>query len=119
LQDVVKKQNNVECEILGTNLCARFWQKEKFTFLFGLCSRQPGLHGWFNSVDIKFSETTQLLLYPKSRFTLAISKKRMRIVLDMKEELAKIIKKRNDLAEKYSNDLKQLIIFIRLDISSK
>ena len=43
----------------------------------------------------------------------------MRIVLDMKEELAKIIKKRNDLAEKYSNDLKQLIIFIILDISSK
>jgi len=58
-----------------------------------------------------------LSLYLKGRVTAAIYKKIMGRVLDMKKELAKIIQKTNNLADKYFNDLKQLIIFIRLDIS--
>lgn len=88
--------------ILGTD------DIEKFKFLTELCGRQPALRRWFAAVSIKYSDTTQLPLYLKDRVAPDEYKTIQENLLKMKDELAEIVNKRNDLAVKYSADLDNL-----------
>lgn len=88
--------------VLGTN------DMEKFTFINELCARQPALRKWFAAVSVKYSDTTQLPLYLQDRVAPDQYKTILENLLNMKDELADIVKARNDLAVKYSADLESL-----------
>lgn len=81
---------------------------EKFTFLSELCARTPAMRKWFASVSLQYSDSTQLPLYLKNAVAPGEYKTMQGKLLLLSEELAKVAKKRNDLAAKYSADLEQL-----------
>lgn len=89
-------------KILGSN------NLEKFTFLSELCGRKEIMRKWFAATSIKYSNTTQLPLYLKDGVAPNDYKRVQDNLIKLKDELAKIIKKRNELAEKYSSDLAEL-----------
>jgi hypothetical protein len=88
--------------LLGSN------DVEKFTFLSELCSRQDVMQAWFAGVSIRYSDTTQLPLYLVDRVAPDEYSKIQAKLLEMKDKLAIIVTKRNDLAVKYTSDLKAL-----------
>jgi len=59
-------------------------------------------------VSIKYSNTTQLPLYLKDRVAPEAYKRVQEGLLEIKEELASIVKERNELAAKYTADLERL-----------
>jgi hypothetical protein len=88
--------------ILGSN------DLDKFTFLSELCARNPAMTKWFAAVSIKYSNTTQLPLYLKDRVAPDEYVRVQKGLLKLKDELAEIVKERNDLAVKYTADLERL-----------
>lgn len=88
--------------LLGSN------SQEKFIFLSELCARTPAMRMWFASVSIYYSDSTQLPLYLKDVVAPDEYKAVQEKLLVLKDELARITKKRNELAAKYSADLNQL-----------
>lgn len=88
--------------LLGSN------NLEKFKFLSELCSRTPTMRRWFASISLQYSDSTQLPLYLKDVVAPDEFKAVQEKLLMLKDELARITKKRNDLAVKYSADLEQL-----------
>lgn len=87
---------------LGSN------DSEKFKFITELCGRQPALRAWYAASSVKYSDTTQLPLYLDK----CVDPEEYAIIQDnllrMKDELAVVVKARNDLAAKYNSDLEAL-----------
>jgi len=81
---------------------------EKFIFLSELCARNEAMTKWLATVSIKYSNTTQLPLYLKDRVAPDVYKRVQEGLLEIKEELASIVKERNDLSAKYTADLERL-----------
>jgi hypothetical protein len=96
------KEDFPDYTILGSN------DLDKFTFLSELCARNPAMTKWFAAVSIKYSNTTQLPLYLKDRVTPDAYVRVQKGLLKLKDELAEIVKERNDLAVKYTADLERL-----------
>jgi len=90
--------------LLGSN------ELEKFKFLSELCSRSPELRKWYAATTLKYSDTTQLPLYLKNSVAPNEYKRVQDKLLLLKDKLAGVIKKRNELAAKYSADLDALEI---------
>jgi len=90
--------------LLGSN------ELEKFKFLSELCSRSPELRKWYAATTLKYSDTTQLPLYLKNSVAPNEYKRVQDKLLLLKDRLASVIKKRNELAAKYSADLDALEI---------
>jgi hypothetical protein len=88
--------------LLGSN------DLDKFIFLSELCARNPAMTKWFAATAIKYSNTTQLPLYLKNRVAPDVYKRVQDGLLELKDELAKIVKERNDLAAQYTADLDRL-----------
>jgi hypothetical protein len=88
--------------LLGSN------DLDKFTFLSELCARNPAMSKWYASVSIKYSNTTQLPLYLKNRVAPDVYVGIQEGLLRLKDELAEIVKERNDLAVQYTADLERL-----------
>jgi len=88
--------------LLGSN------NLERYTFLSELCARTPTMRKWYASVQISYSDSTQLPLYLKDVVAPDEYKAVQEKLLILRDELAVITKKRNDLAAKYSADLNQL-----------
>jgi hypothetical protein len=88
--------------LLGSN------DLEKFKFLSELCGRSPELRKWYASVTIRYSDTTQLPLYLKNSVAPDEYNRVQEKLLALKDKLAVIIKKRNDLSAKYSADLERI-----------
>lgn len=88
--------------LLGSN------NLEKFKFLSELCSRTPTMRKWFAAVSLQYSDSTQLPLYLKDVVAPDEYKAVQEKLLLLKDGLARVTKKRNDLAVKYSADLDQL-----------
>lgn len=85
--------------LLGSNTL------EKFTFLSELCARTPTMRKWYASVSICYSDSTQLPLYLKDVVAPDEYKAVQEKLLVLRDELARVTKKRNELAAKYSADL--------------
>lgn len=90
------------CTLLGND------DSDKFTFLSELCARTPSMRKWFASVSVSYSDTTQLPLYLKNRVAPDEYKSVLNKILILKDELASVVKERNDLARKYTRDLEAL-----------
>jgi hypothetical protein len=90
--------------LLGSN------ELDKFTFLSELCARNAAMTKWFAATAIKYSNTTQLPLYLKDRVAPDVYKRVQDGLTNLKDELAKVVKERNDLAVKYTADLDALKI---------
>jgi len=88
--------------LLGSN------SDEQFVFLTELCARTESMREWFAAISINYSNTTQLPLYLKDTVTPSKYKDVQKKLLEIKDELALIVVKRNDLSVKYTADLKQL-----------
>lgn len=90
--------------VLGYNI------DEKFNFVTELCSRQPALREWYALTSLAYSDTTQLPLYLKESVAPDHYKRIQDKLLEMKDDLAQIVRARVELAEKYTEDLKRLKI---------
>jgi hypothetical protein len=90
--------------ILGSN------DLEKFNFLSELCARTPAMRKWFAATSILYSDTTQIPLYLKNAVAPSEFKRIQDKLLVLKDGLATVIQKRNDLARKYASDLDALRI---------
>lgn len=88
--------------LLGSN------NLEKFNFLTELCARTPRMREWFAATSIQYSDTTQMPLYLKNCVEPSEYKMIQEKMLKLKDELAVVIKKRNDLSAKYQADLSAL-----------
>jgi hypothetical protein len=81
---------------------------EQFTFLSELCARTPAMRKWFASVSVIYSNTSQLPLYLKDEVSPEEYKSVQNKTLALKDQLAEVIKERNDEARKYTAALERL-----------
>lgn len=96
------KEDFPEYSLLGKE------DKDKLKFLTELCARMPITRKWFSSVSLKYSNNSQLPLYFKDAVTPEVFMDVQGKITNMKDELASVIKERNDLAAKYTADLELL-----------